>query len=114
MSRLGIGPLFSRRPPDSFESRPGRHHFPLPAGHHPSADSTKKHHVKCSLQLHELTRAGTSMDFEIYADGEKIGRIVIGRGSLSWFGKGRVKGKRLSWSRFAEMMDRMCYEKGRR
>src|SRR5262245_50498804 len=34
MSRLGTGRLFNRRSPVSFESQPGRHHFPLPAGHH--------------------------------------------------------------------------------
>jgi hypothetical protein len=26
--------LFNRRSPVSFESQPGRHHFPLPSGHH--------------------------------------------------------------------------------
>ena len=48
--------------------------------------------------------------WEIFADGEKIGTIVIGRGSLTWYGKNRQKGKRLSWSRFAELMDRFSYE----
>jgi hypothetical protein len=32
-SRPGIGPLFSRRPPDNLETQPDRHIFQLPAGH---------------------------------------------------------------------------------
>jgi hypothetical protein len=43
------------------------------------------------------------------AEGEKIGRIVIGRGSLTWFGGKRQKGTRISWSKFAELMKRHCY-----
>jgi len=34
MSRPETNRLFNRRSPVSFESQPGRHHFPLPSGHH--------------------------------------------------------------------------------
>jgi hypothetical protein len=30
--------LFNRRSPGNLEIQPGRHHFPLPAGHHPFGD----------------------------------------------------------------------------
>ncbi|MBA2339518.1 MAG: hypothetical protein H0V88_03915 [Pyrinomonadaceae bacterium] len=69
----------------------------------------KKHGVKAHIQILELTKAGSSIEFEIFADQEKIGRIVIGQGSLTWFGKKRKTGKTVSWSRFAEIMDDISY-----
>jgi hypothetical protein len=69
----------------------------------------RKHAVKASIQVHELSKAGTSIEFEIYATGEKIGTLVIGRGSLTWRGGRRQKEKNISWSRFAELMDELAY-----
>ena len=77
-----------------------------------SKRTVRKHTVKANVQILDLTKAGSSMDFEIYAEGEKIGTIVIGRGSLTWFGKKRQHGKRLSWSRFAQLMDDHAYGPG--
>ena len=67
------------------------------------------HAVKASVENVELTKAGTSTRLEIYANEQKIGELVIGRGSLSWYGRGRQKKKRIDWSRFAEMMDKLAY-----
>ena len=61
------------------------------------------------LQVFGITKAGTSLDLEIYAAGEKIGTLIIGRGSLSWWGGKRKTAKRLSWSRFAQHMDSLAY-----
>ena len=36
----------------------------------------KKHSVKANLHVVELTRAGSSLDLEVYADKEKIGTII--------------------------------------
>lgn len=36
----------------------------------------KKHSVKANLQVVELTRAGSSLDLEIYADQEEIGKLI--------------------------------------
>ncbi len=69
----------------------------------------KKHTVAARVQILDLTKAGSSMDFEIFANKEKIGHIIIGRGSLTWYGKKRQHGKRISWSRFAELMDEIAY-----
>lgn len=69
----------------------------------------KKHSVKANLHVLELTRAGSSLDLAIYADEEKIGTMIIGRGSLVWQGGKRKGRKRIGWSRFAEMMDRLAY-----
>jgi hypothetical protein len=69
----------------------------------------KKHTVTANVRIMDLTKAGSSMDFEIFAQGEKIGRIVLGRGSIIWFGRNRQIGKRVSWSRFAQLMDEHVY-----
>lgn len=70
----------------------------------------KKHTVRANMQVLELTKAGSSINFEIFADNEKTGTIIIGRGSLTWYGKSRQIGKRISWTKFAEIMDRYSYE----
>ena len=69
----------------------------------------KKHSVKAHLQVLELAKAGSSLDLEIYASKEKLGTLIIGRGSLYWYGRNRHKSKRISWTRFAEMMDELAY-----
>jgi hypothetical protein len=70
---------------------------------------TRKHAVRARLTVHELTKAGTSLFLEISSRGEKIGEMEIGRGSLYWKGGKRHIRKRLSWSRFAELMDTLAY-----
>lgn len=67
------------------------------------------HAVKVSIKNVELTKLGTATRLEIYANEQKIGELMIGRGSLSWYGRGRQKGKRIDWSKFAEMMDYLAY-----
>jgi hypothetical protein len=69
----------------------------------------RKHAVRALLNIHELSKAGTSLTLEISAAGEKIGQLEIGRGGLFWWGGRRQKRKRLSWTRFAELMDRLAY-----
>jgi hypothetical protein len=69
----------------------------------------KTHSVKGSLTLKELTRAGSSLNLELYANRSKIGELVIGQGSLYWWGRGRKTRKRLRWSKFAAMMDTLAY-----
>ena len=75
----------------------------------PRKRKLKKHSVKANLHVLELTRAGSSLDLAIYADQEKIGTMIIGSGSLVWYGGKRRGRKRIPWSRFAEMMDRLAY-----
>lgn len=71
----------------------------------------RTHQVRATLSVLELTKAGTSLELEIFAKKEKIGTLQIGRGSLTWFGAGRQRGKRLSWTRFAEEMNIVAYGK---
>ena len=66
----------------------------------------RKHSAKAGIQIHELSKAGTAITLEIHAERKKVGALVIGRGSLTWFGNHWMKGRRFSWSAFAEFMER--------
>ena len=69
-----------------------------------------RHEVKAALAHFDLAKAGSSLNLQIYAADEKIGELEVGRGSLYWYGRNRHKSKRINWTRFAEMMDRLAYE----
>ena len=70
----------------------------------------RKHSVRASLKVHELTKAGTALHIEIFARDEKIGELEIGRGALYWRGgKRKLPPKRMSWTEFAERMDALTY-----
>ena len=69
----------------------------------------KVHDVRANLSVPQLAKAGSSLRLEIFATEEKIGELEIGRGSLYWYGRKRQRGKRVSWSRFGEMMDQLAY-----
>lgn len=71
----------------------------------------RKHAVKAFLEVPELAKAGSSLNLNVYANGQKIGELIIGRGSLYWFGRNRRERKRIRWSKFAEMMDELAYGK---
>jgi hypothetical protein len=71
--------------------------------------SRKKHQAKASLHVHELSRAGSSLTLQLYADQLKIGELEIGRGAMYWYGRHRHKRKRIDWTRFADMMDELAY-----
>jgi len=66
--------------------------------------------VSAEFKVHELSKTGTSLFLEILERGEKIGELTIGRGSLFWKGGHRHTRKRIRWTRFAELMDRLAYE----
>jgi hypothetical protein len=70
---------------------------------------SRRYRVKASVQMLELTRAGSSMQFEIFGLRGKLGSITIGRGSFTWVGshKRKRKTRRINWARFAKMMDDM-------
>ena len=73
----------------------------------------RKHKVNVQLQVFDISKAGTSLDLEIYAEGEKLGHLTIGRGSVNWRGGKHKTVKRLRWSEFAEKMNDLAYGRGR-
>ena len=75
----------------------------------PRKEITRKHQVRATLSVVELTKAGTSLELQVFANREKIGSLEIGRGSITWRGGKRQKEKRLTWSEFAQHMDSWAY-----
>lgn len=75
----------------------------------PKKEISKKHIVKAHFNVPQLTKAGSSLSLEVYADEQKIGEVTIGRGSLFWRGGRRHILKKISWSRFADKMDELAY-----
>jgi hypothetical protein len=65
----------------------------------------RKHIVRASVDNIDLTKAGTSIRLEVFADQEKIGTVELGRGSLRWWGKKKQKSTQISWSRFSDWME---------
>ena len=58
-----------------------------------------------------LAKAGSSLSLRLYVRGAKRAEITQGRGSLYGYGRYRQKRKRISWSKFADMMDELAYGK---
>ena len=75
----------------------------------PSKKRQSKHVVRASVANMELARARSALRLELFASGAKIGELEVGRGSFFWCGRNRHRSKRISWSRFAEMMDALAY-----
>jgi hypothetical protein len=71
--------------------------------------SRKKHQVDMMMRARDITRAGSSLELEVFAAGEKLGELIIGSGSINWRGRNRRSSKRIDWTRFAEMMDELAY-----
>ena len=69
----------------------------------------RRHVVKGTISNLDLARAGSALNLELYADDQKIGELEVGRGSFYWYGRSRHRSKRISWTRFAEMMDTLAY-----
>lgn len=71
----------------------------------------RKHTVHANLNVPELTKAGSSLELSIYASGEKLGELELGRGGVYWRGgrKWSANRKRYSWTRFAEIMNEHAY-----
>ena len=72
-------------------------------------EPTIKHQVHARLNIPQLAKAGYSLNLEIYSENEKIGTLIIGRGSLFWRGGKRKGQKQIDWTRFAQIMDDLAY-----
>ncbi len=75
----------------------------------PRRRTTRKHKVNVNLRVFEISKAGTSLDLEIFAQDHKLGELMIGRGSINWRGANRKTTKRIRWSDFAEKMNELAY-----
>jgi len=67
--------------------------------------SNKVHTASAKVQILDLTRAGSSIELEMFSEGKKLGTLTIGRGSFIWYPKySKKKNTRLDWTTFAEIM----------
>jgi hypothetical protein len=71
----------------------------------------RRHHVSATLGIQELSKAGTSIKLFVHRDDQKLGEMDIGRGAIYWRGGNKQKWERIGWTRFAEMMDQLVYQK---
>jgi hypothetical protein len=76
----------------------------------PKKARSRKYTVRASLNVLELTRAGSSLYLQLYANQRKLGDLEIGRGSMYWTGARRQRSKRIPWSKFAEIMNELAYD----
>ena len=75
------------------------------------ASLERKYEVKAEIENFSLVKAKSALKLESYCREEKLGELQVGRGSLYWWGAHRQKEKRVSWGRFAQMMDELAYGK---
>lgn len=62
----------------------------------------KRHEVKVTVRVLELSKAGSGIELEVFADGEKLGEIEIGHGSFGWRKASGKRGfRRVDWTTFA-------------
>jgi hypothetical protein len=54
---------------------------------------------------HGITIVNTDVEILVREDGELLGRIHISRGSIDWIPSKKHRPRRLSWARFADLMD---------
>ena len=66
---------------------------------------TMVHKVRASLVVQQLSKAGSSLQLDIFNAEGKLGSLVIGQGSLTWYAKSKQTGKNRSWTAFADWMD---------
>ena len=75
----------------------------------PRREVNRKHEVRAGLSNFQLAKARSALMLRIYSRGRKVGELQVGRGSLYWWGKYKQTSKRVNWSKFTEMMNRLAY-----
>ncbi len=70
------------------------------------------HAVKATLTNFELAKAKSALTLDLFANSSKLGTLEVGSGAFYWTGKSRQKSKRIDWSKFSEMMNKLAYPNG--
>lgn len=69
------------------------------------------HSVSAELENFRLAKARRALTLVIKSKGEKIGEMHLGSGSIFWWGRHRKEYARLTWGKFAEIMNEIAYGK---
>lgn len=67
-----------------------------------------KHDVSFSVPNRPLGRS--DVQFDVWADDEKLGTLAVSMGAVVWYPSGNSYGHKVSWAKFDELMQ----ENGRR
>ena len=66
----------------------------------------RRHEVQLTVtQGLSLAKQSAAVEFRIFSGTQLLGTLGIGRGSFVWWGRKRKKGRRLSWERFAALLE---------
>lgn len=68
----------------------------------------RKFEVRAEVANFTLAKAKSALRLEIYQRHEKFGQIEIGRGSLRWWSARSPTEHRITWARFARIMDEIA------
>jgi hypothetical protein len=63
-----------------------------------------RHEISLKI-LQGITVLNTDIEVAVRSDGELLGRIRISRGSIDWIPAQKRSARRLSWTRFADLME---------
>lgn len=61
------------------------------------------HRIELEIPVNAIVNADAR--FVIYSDNEKLGELLISKGSLDWWPARRRKKVRLRWEAFAKLME---------
>ncbi len=71
----------------------------------PRATVERRFEVKAEVANFTLAKAKSALKLQIYSRGEKLGELQVGRGSLRWWSAHSPTEHRISWARFAQLLD---------
>ena len=76
---------------------------------HTTTQQPRVHSVAAELENFQLAKARRALTLIIKSKGERIGEMHLGSGSIFWWGRHRKKYKRLTWDKFAQIMNEVAY-----
>jgi hypothetical protein len=62
-----------------------------------------EHMVRVSQPSRELVNSDVT--FEIYSDGQKLGTMLVSKGTVDWFPRNAQTSISLQWEEFADVLD---------
>ena len=68
----------------------------------PKTRPMPQHEVKFSVPRRPLEKA--DIEFEVTADGERLGKLAVSKGAVVWFARNNTIGHWLTWEKFDELM----------
>lgn len=69
------------------------------------------HAVSADLENFKLAKAKSALTIRLLVKGKRAGEVHMGSGGLFWWGRRKKSGMRMSWTKFAEMMNDRAYGK---